>query len=78
MYIAGVGNDPRDRYFNIILQAKRYDEKGKYVKHWIPELAELDASVIHHPWTAKEDLFGTPQLNYPKPTVEPEYWKKHY
>ena len=78
MYIAGVGNDPRDRYFNIILQAKRYDEKGKYVKHWIPELAELDASVIHHPWTAKEDLFGPPPLHYPKPTVEPEYWKKHY
>ena len=78
MYIAGVGNDPRDRYFNIILQAKRYDEKGKYVKYWIPELAELDASTVHHPWTSTGDMFGKPELDYPKPMVEPDYWKKHY
>ena len=78
MYNSGVGNDPRDRYFNIILQAKRYDEKGKYVKIWLPELAELDAATVHHPWTKSDDLFGKPELDYPKPMVEPEYWKKHY
>lgn len=78
MYIAGVGNDPRDRYFNIILQAKRYDESGEYVKLWIPELAELNPSEIHHPWTIREDLFGKPELDYPPPMVEPDYWKKHY
>lgn len=78
MYNAGVGNDPRDRYFNIILQAKRYDEKGKYVKLWLPELVTLDASVIHHPWTRSEDLFGKLELDYPKPMVEPDYWKKNY
>lgn len=49
-YVAGVGNDPReDRYFNIISQAKRYDPQGDYVRHWVPELAELPASVIHDP-----------------------------
>jgi deoxyribodipyrimidine photo-lyase len=73
-----VGNDPRDRYFNVILQAKRYDEKGKYVKSWLPELAGLDALFIHHPWTKSEDLFGKSELDYPQPMVEPEYWKKHY
>lgn len=78
MYNAGVGNDPRDRYFNIILQAKRYDDKGKYVKMWLPELEELDAKAVHHPWTASDDLFGKPELDYPEPMVEPEYWKKHY
>ena len=78
MYIAGVGNDPRDRYFNTILQAKRYDEKGNYVKLWLPELANIDSSEIHHPWTASEDLFGKLEFDYAKPIVEPDYWKKHY
>ena len=34
-YVAGVGNDPRDRKFNIKLQAERYDEKGKYQRMWL-------------------------------------------
>ena len=35
MYVAGVGNDPRDRKFNIKLQADRYDPKGQYQKLWL-------------------------------------------
>ena len=34
MYVAGVGNDPRDRKFNIQLQASLYDPKGTYQKKW--------------------------------------------
>ena len=32
MYVAGVGNDPRDRKFNTQLQAERYDGNHKYRK----------------------------------------------
>ena len=35
MYVAGVGNDPRDRKFNIHFQASRYDAKGTYQKKWL-------------------------------------------
>ena len=49
-YIAGIGNDPRDRYFNILSQANRYDPKGAYVKKWIPALNSLPNSLIHAPW----------------------------
>lgn len=35
MYVAGVGNDPRDRKFNVQLQAERYDEHGKYRRTWL-------------------------------------------
>ena len=35
LYVAGVGNDPRDRKFNIKLQADRYDAKGQYQKRWL-------------------------------------------
>lgn len=34
MYNAGVGNDPRDRKFNIKRQADMYDAKGTYQKLW--------------------------------------------
>ena len=39
VYNAGVGNDPRDRKFNIKRQAEMYDSDGKFQKTWlIPEL----------------------------------------
>ncbi|MDZ7880542.1 MAG: DASH family cryptochrome [Saprospiraceae bacterium] len=39
MYNAGVGNDPRDRKFNIKRQAEMYDAKGQYQKIWLnPDL----------------------------------------
>lgn len=37
MYNAGVGNDPRDRKFNIKRQAEMYDSSGKFVKLWLQE-----------------------------------------
>lgn len=35
MYNSGVGNDPRDRKFNIKSQAQRYDANGKYQRTWL-------------------------------------------
>ena len=35
IYNSGVGNDPRDRKFNIKRQAEMYDENGKYQKLWL-------------------------------------------
>lgn len=37
MYVAGVGNDPRDRVFNVQLQANNYDPHGKYQRIWLQE-----------------------------------------
>ena len=34
MYVSGVGNDPRDRKFNIRIQAERYDQGGKFQRMW--------------------------------------------
>jgi cryptochrome len=34
-YVSGVGNDPRDRTFNIEKQAANYDPDGKYVALWL-------------------------------------------
>ncbi len=35
MYVAGVGNDPRNRKFNVQLQAERYDTNGKFRNLWL-------------------------------------------
>ena len=35
MYVAGVGNDPRNRKFNTQLQAERYDANHKFRKIWL-------------------------------------------
>ncbi|EAS20023.1 deoxyribodipyrimidine photo-lyase [Flavobacteria bacterium BBFL7] len=37
MYNSGVGNDPRNRTFNIELQASRYDSDGTYQRMWLQE-----------------------------------------
>ncbi len=78
-YVAGVGNDPReDRYFNILSQATRYDEQGDYVKHWLPELANVPADRIHKVYELPNAELGQydvyPSDNYPLPIVRPERW----
>jgi deoxyribodipyrimidine photo-lyase len=78
-YVAGVGNDPReDRYFNILSQATRYDEQGAYVKHWLPELADVPANRIHKlyelPNAELERYNVYPGDNYPLPIIRPERW----
>ncbi len=78
-YLAGIGNDPReDRYFNILLQAKRYDPSGEYVKLWIPELTEVPASKIHRPDTLsfeeQEEVHVKLGADYPKAVVNTKRW----
>jgi deoxyribodipyrimidine photo-lyase len=75
-YVAGVGSDPReDRVFNILTQAKTYDPKGDFVKHWLPEFEQVLPEKIHRP-----DLLSSLEKNqlgladYPKPLVRIEKW----
>ncbi len=37
MYHSGVGNDPRDRKFNIKRQAEHYDPNGEYQRYWLQQ-----------------------------------------
>lgn len=74
-YTAGIGNDARGfRYFNIPKQSKDYDPEGKYVKHWLPELAQVSAQKIHHPWTLTSVEQKRCQVrlgvDYPHPIVD--------
>ncbi|MDC7995941.1 DASH family cryptochrome [Altibacter sp. HG106] len=41
MYVAGVGNDPRDRKFNVAKQAERYDADGAFRALWTAETTDI-------------------------------------
>ncbi|WP_405196645.1 DASH family cryptochrome [Zarconia navalis] len=74
-YTAGVGNDARGfRYFNIAKQSKDYDRNGDYVKHWLPELAEVPANKVHEPWKlqpVEQKRFNLRLgVDYPNPVVD--------
>jgi len=78
-YVAGVGNDPReDRYFNIMSQAKRYDPQGEFVRHWIPELSELEGKKIHYPALLDSNTLDAANIklgtDYPYPIVNFDRW----
>lgn len=74
-YTAGVGNDARGfRFFNILKQSKDYDPQGDYVRHWLPELANVPAAKVHEPWKLlplEQQLFGVRiGVDYPNPMVD--------
>lgn len=78
-YIAGVGSDPREnRYFNILSQAIRYDPKGSYVKHWLPELNTIPHQKIHRPDTLSQTEQESHHVilgdDYPRAMVKTEKW----
>jgi deoxyribodipyrimidine photo-lyase len=60
--------------FNPILQGEKFDPYGAYVRRWVPELAQLPASVIHRPWSAAPLELADAAVDlgktYPKPFID--------
>ena len=52
--------------FNPILQARKFDPDGDYIRMWIPELRNLDSKAIHAPWEKGIQMKGYPA----KPIIE--------
>ncbi|MYX75790.1 MULTISPECIES: deoxyribodipyrimidine photo-lyase [unclassified Streptomyces] len=68
-WMAGTGTDSRpNRVLNPVVQAKRYDTDGAYVRRWVPELEKLGAPAVHEPWrlTGRERA----ALDYPEPLLD--------
>ncbi len=66
-WTAGCGADaaPYFRIFNPVLQSRKFDPAGAYIRRWIPELQGLDDALIHAPWLASR-----PPSDYPPPIVD--------
>ena len=81
LYVAGVGNDPREnRYFNILKQATNYDLKGEYVKHWLPELSDVPSEKVHSVGllnNQEQKRFNVRLgVDFPNPIVDIRKWNK--
>ena len=53
-YQAGVGNDSRDGFFDVLLQAEYYDN-AEYVRALLPGLEPLPPEHAHRAWTMSEN-----------------------
>ncbi len=75
-WTAGVGTDaaPYFRIFNPVLQGRKFDPTGDYIRRYVPELSRLPAAVIHEPWMLtpieQRQLGVVIGEQYPAPIVE--------
>lgn len=75
-WIAGCGADaaPFFRIFNPVLQGRKFDPDGDYVRRYLPELGRLGNRWIHTPWeapaTALTEAGVTLGTTYPHPIVD--------
>lgn len=55
---AGCGADaaPYFRVFAPVLQGRKFDADGRYVRRWLPELAKLPTEFLHAPWEAPAEV----------------------
>ena len=67
-WVAGTGTDaaPFFRVFNPVRQSPKFDPQGEYIRKWVHELRDLEASDIHAPWEKGITMQGYP----PRPIVE--------
>jgi len=69
-WAASTGTDsaPYFRIFNPTTQGERFDNKGHFIREWLPELAAVPDADIHQPhrWAQQQGI----RLDYPLPIVD--------
>jgi deoxyribodipyrimidine photo-lyase len=75
-WVAGCGADaaPYFRIFNPVTQGSKFDSDGDYVRHYVPEIADLPNKYLFSPWEAPDDVLAQANVKlgdtYPKPLVD--------
>jgi deoxyribodipyrimidine photo-lyase len=83
-WCTGTGTDAMRpaRIFNPVLQSKRFDGDGRYIRTYVPELARVPSSLIHEPHLLSADQqqrfacrIGS---DYPRPIVDHSRARQEY
>jgi deoxyribodipyrimidine photo-lyase len=76
-WVSSVGVDPAPyfrRLFNPMLQQRKFDPDGVYVRRWVPELRDVPLQRLVEPWTMSEAEQAAANCvigrDYPAPIVE--------
>ncbi len=75
-WAASTGTDPQPyfRIFNPVLQGRRCDPEGDYIRRWIPELRHVPTAYVHAPWTMPAEVARRSRIrvgiDYPAPIVD--------
>ena len=72
-WVASVGTDPVPyfRIFNPIIQSKKFDPEGRYIRKYVPELKNIPSKFIHEPFKYEKQLENElKRSSYPKPIVD--------
>jgi deoxyribodipyrimidine photo-lyase len=75
-WVAGTGTDaaPYFRIFSPVLQGRKYDPGGRFVRYWLPELTHVPDTYVHAPWEMPIEVQRQAQCligkDYPTPIVD--------
>jgi deoxyribodipyrimidine photo-lyase len=71
---SGCDAQPYFRIFNPTSQSEKFDAHGKFIRRYLPQLAELPNKLLHAPWKATPLQLTLAGVvlgnNYPRPIVE--------
>ena len=70
----GCDAQPYFRIFNPVTQSRKFDAEGRFIKHYLPQLAGFDAREIHAPWLVspqrQREAGCVIGVDYPAPIVD--------
>ncbi len=70
---SGCDAQPYFRIFNPVSQSRKFDEAGKFIRRYLPQLAGLSDTALHAPWEAAPLELAAAgvelDVNYPRPLV---------
>lgn len=58
---SGCDAQPWFRIFNPVLQSRRFDPQGRFIRRYLPQLAALPDAAIHAPWESAAAIDGYAQ-----------------
>jgi deoxyribodipyrimidine photo-lyase len=81
-WVAGTGIDaaPYFRVFNPVLQSKKFDPDGTFIRRFVPELERVPMEFIHEPWkmpfVLQKEIGCIIGKDYPVPIVDHSMTRK--